>query len=247
MPIREPVEFDAAYQSPFGCLALRMDGDAIVQLVAYASPYAVRQRGNPAARKALQAVCAYIESGDSAGRIHRTDEQTVQVASTNGTLRVFDARGIQVANVVAGGDALAFTLQVAGASPPSSLIGCLLKKDGKYLNGMLDKSVWVKWMELRIHGDAEALDAGYGLIPKYDDLKKIFKDVLNKDFTEQDYVDQFTIRIPELLAKLDRMEEIYATVDDTPQAMKDEMAAQRKRLEALKADKGDYISPLDLA
>ncbi len=118
-----------------------------------------------------------------------------------------------------------------------------LKKDGKYLNGMLDKAVWVKWMELRIHGEAEAIDAGYGLIPKYDDLKKLFKEVRNKDYTEADYVSQFTVRIPELLAKLHRMEKIYETVHENPKAMTEEMAAQRKRLEALKAAKGDYISP----
>ncbi len=121
-----------------------------------------------------------------------------------------------------------------------------LKKDGKYLNGMLDKAVWVKWMELRIHGEAEAIDAGYGLIPKYDDLKKLFKDVLKKDYTEADYVSQFTVRIPELLAKLHRMEKIYETVHQNPKAMTEEMAAQRQRLEALKTAKGDYISPLDL-
>jgi phosphoenolpyruvate carboxykinase (GTP) len=121
-----------------------------------------------------------------------------------------------------------------------------LKKNHKYLNGMLDKAVWVKWMELRVHGDAEALDAGYGMIPKYEDLKKLFKDVRNKEYTEADYVEQFKIRIPELLAKLDRMEKIYSTVQETPQAMTDEMAAQRKRLEVLKAAKGEYISPLDL-
>ena len=121
-----------------------------------------------------------------------------------------------------------------------------LKKDGKYLNGMLDKAVWVKWMDLRIHGEAEALDAGYGLIPKYDDLKRLFKQVRNKDYTEQDYAEQFKVRIPELLAKLDRMEKIYATVPDTPAAMKREMAAQRKRLEALKAAKGEYVAPTDL-
>jgi len=121
-----------------------------------------------------------------------------------------------------------------------------LKKDGKYLNGMLDKAVWVKWMELRIHGDAEALDAGYGLIPKYDDLKRLFKEVRNEEYTEKDYVDQFTIRIPKVLATLDRMAKIYDTVADTPKVMRDEMAAQRQRLEALKAAKGEYISPLDL-
>ena len=42
------------------------------------------------------------------------------------------------------------------------------------------------------------------------------------------------------------MEEIYATVDDTPETMKDEMADQRTRLEALRARKGDYVSPFDL-
>jgi phosphoenolpyruvate carboxykinase (GTP) len=121
-----------------------------------------------------------------------------------------------------------------------------LKKEHKYLNGMLDKAVWVKWMELRVHGDAEVLDAGYGLIPKYEDLKKLFKEVRGKEYTEQDYVEQFTVRIPDLLAKLDRMEKIYATVQETPKAMANEMAAQRKRLKALQAAKGDYISPLDL-
>ena len=45
-----------------------------------------------------------------------------------------------------------------------------LKDGGEYCNGKLDKSIWVKWMELRIHGDADAIDAGYGLIPKYAEL-----------------------------------------------------------------------------
>lgn len=121
-----------------------------------------------------------------------------------------------------------------------------LKKDGQYLNGMLDKAVWIKWIELRVHGDVEALDAGAGLIPKYEDLKRLFKEVLKKDYAEADYEAQFLIRIPELLDKLDRMEKIYATVDEKPATMDNETAAQRKRLEALKAAKGDYVSPRDL-
>jgi phosphoenolpyruvate carboxykinase (GTP) len=121
-----------------------------------------------------------------------------------------------------------------------------LKKDGKYLNGKLDKSVWIKWMELRVNGDAEAIDAGCGLIPEYDDLKTLFKQVLGKEYTKEDYVEQFTVRVPELLAKLDRMEKIYATVSDTPETMKKEMAAERERLNVLKAAKGDYVSPFDL-
>ncbi len=121
-----------------------------------------------------------------------------------------------------------------------------LKADGQYLNGKLDKGIWVKWMELRAHGDAEAIDGPTGKLPKYGDLRRLFAENLGTDYTEADYVKQFTIRIPEWLAKLDRMDAIYADIADAPQAMLDELAAQRERLVALQSAKGDYVSPLDL-
>jgi phosphoenolpyruvate carboxykinase (GTP) len=164
--------------------------------------------------------------------------------------------GVRVWNVMSNMDFLSMSvgryihnnLQFARDIPRPKVFGTnyFLKKDGQYLNGKLDKSVWVKWMELRVHGDAEALDAGCGLIPKYDDLRKLFRQVLNKEYSQADYADQFTIRVPQLLAKLDRMDKIFATVADTPQAMKDELAAQRNRLQALRAKKGDYVNPSEL-
>ncbi len=172
------------------------------------------------------------------------------------TAATIGAEGVRKWNVMSNMDFLSMSvgkylknnLEFAQDLPRPKVFGTnyFLKKEGQYLNGMLDKSAWIKWMELRIHGEADALDAGYGLIPLYEDLKKIFKDTLNQDYSEQDYLDQFTVRIPELLAKLDRMETIFATVEDTPQTMKDEMAAQRQRLNTLQASKGKWISPLDL-
>ena len=104
-----------------------------------------------------------------------------------------------------------------------------------------------KWMELRVHGDAEAIETPTGRIPCYEDLKRLFKQVLDKDYSEQDYVDQFTIRVPELLAKIDRIEKIYREdVQDTPETVFTQLAAQRDRLKALQADKGDYVNPKDL-
>ncbi len=118
------------------------------------------------------------------------------------------------------------------------------KKDGNFLNGKLDKGVWIRWMELRIHGEAEAKDAGYGLIPYYEDLKRLFKEVRNEEYTEEQYETQFTINIPEVIAKIDRIEEIYSTkVSDTPETMAKMMKEERVRLEALRAEKGDYVSP----
>ena len=119
--------------------------------------------------------------------------------------------------------------------------------DGKYLTGMRDKAVWVKWMELRVHGDVTAIATPTGLIPKYDDLRPLFERLLKKDYTLEDYIRQFTTRIPENLAKLDRIEKIYRTeVPDAPAVLFQVLADQRKRLEALRAAKGDYVKPTDL-
>jgi len=121
-----------------------------------------------------------------------------------------------------------------------------LKKDGQYLNGKLDKTIWIKWMELRVHDDADAIRCPTGNLPKYEDLRDLFKKYLKKDYTEQDYVEQFTIRAAEWLAKLDRMEAVYADVPDAPQVLKDELAAQRERMLDLQSTKGDYVSPFEL-
>lgn len=119
--------------------------------------------------------------------------------------------------------------------------------DGKYLNGMLDKAVWLKWMELRVHGDVEAIDAPTGRVPLYDDLARLFRQVLGKEYTREAYVQQFTIRVPELLAKLDRIEAVYRKdVPDAPAELFEALDAQRARLTALKEAKGDYVSPMDL-
>ncbi|MCH7558577.1 MAG: phosphoenolpyruvate carboxykinase (GTP) [Planctomycetes bacterium] len=128
------------------------------------------------------------------------------------------------------------------------LVNYFLKdKDGKYLNGMADKLVWILWAELRVNGDVEAIETPTGLIPKYEDLEKLFKEHLDAQYTQADYVEQFTIRIPKNLAKLDRVEKIYREkVSDTPQIVFDTFAEVRKRMKAAGDKHGDYISPFDL-
>jgi phosphoenolpyruvate carboxykinase (GTP) len=120
----------------------------------------------------------------------------------------------------------------------------LKDKDGNFLNEKTDKKVWYKWMELRAHNDVDAIETPTGRIPKYEDLKKLFKQVLNKEYSEEEYTKQFTVRVPENLAKIDRIKEVYETkVADTPKVLFEVLEAQRKRLlEAQKAH-GDYITP----
>jgi phosphoenolpyruvate carboxykinase (GTP) len=123
----------------------------------------------------------------------------------------------------------------------------LRDKEGNWLNHKNDKRIWLKWMELRVNGDCEAIRTPTGFIPKYEDLKRIFKEVYDKDYREEDYVKQFTLRIPENLSKIQRITEIYKTrVTDTPQIVFDVLNEQKERLIALQSEKGDYIKPSDL-
>ena len=120
----------------------------------------------------------------------------------------------------------------------------LKDKNGGFLNSRDDKKVWYKWAELRVNEDVGAIDAPTGRIPKYEDLKRLFKEVLDKDFTVEDYNEQFNIRIKENLAKIDRIEEIYKTqVMDAPQILFDVLEDQRKRLLSAQEKYGNYIKP----
>jgi phosphoenolpyruvate carboxykinase (GTP) len=118
------------------------------------------------------------------------------------------------------------------------------KETNKYLNSPRDKHVWLKWMELRVHKEVTAIKTPTGYIPIYEDLKKLFKDVLGKEYTKEDYIKQFTIRVPENLAKIERVQRFYQeNVIDTPLEMFGVLYLQRQRLLEAKEKFGEYISP----
>jgi len=123
----------------------------------------------------------------------------------------------------------------------------LRNKKREYITGMKDKHVWLKWMELRIHNDVDAIKTPSGYIPRYEDLKRLFKEVLGKDYPKENYVEQFTLRIPENIEKMERIAKIYQTrVSDAPDILFKVLAEQKERLEKLRKERGDYVSPIEL-
>jgi len=120
----------------------------------------------------------------------------------------------------------------------------LKNERGDYLNDKSDKSVWLKWMELRVHDEVGAIRTPTGLIPRYEDLVALFRAVLGKDYAHEDYVQQFSLRVPANLAKIDRMVSIYHTkVLETPPIVFEVLEQQKKRLLAAQKRHGDFISP----
>lgn len=134
-----------------------------------------------------------------------------------------------------------------GVTVPPLIFGVnyfLKTKDGKFMNEKTDKRVWYKWMELRVHKDVKAIDTPTGRIPMYEDLKRLFKEVLGKEYSKEDYTRQFTVRIPENLAKIERVKKIYQQeVTDTPKVLLEILESQRQRLEKARKKHGDYITP----
>jgi phosphoenolpyruvate carboxykinase (GTP) len=120
----------------------------------------------------------------------------------------------------------------------------LKDKEGEYLNDPSDKHVWVKWMELRVHDEVDAIKTPTGYIPEYEDLRKLFKEVLDKDYSKEDYVKQFSLRVQENMAKIKRVRRFYKkNVTYTPEAVFWVLNQQYERLLNAKEKYGNYISP----
>jgi len=122
----------------------------------------------------------------------------------------------------------------------------LKDENGNYLTDKQDKRVWLKWMELRVNNEVEAIETPIGLIPYYEDLKQLFQNVLSKEYTEKDYVKQFTLRIPQNLSKIERITGIYKGIEDTPEILFEVLNAQKERLIKTREKFGDFVSPFDL-
>jgi phosphoenolpyruvate carboxykinase (GTP) len=178
---------------------------------------------------------------------------------TETTFAIIGAEGVMEINLMSIQDFLAIPLGkyiknnidfAKGLKKPPLVFGVnyfLKDKEGKFVNGIRDKHVWVKWMELRVHNDVDAIACPTGQIPLYEDLVPLFKQVLKKDYTKEDYIRQFTIRVPENLAKIDRVEKYHReNIPGSPQAVYDTLKTTRDRLNEARELHGDYISPFDL-
>lgn len=132
------------------------------------------------------------------------------------------------------------------SNPPKIFgVNYFLKDDqGNYISSILDKRVWLKWMELRVHDEVGAIDIGTGYIPKYDDLQELFKQVLGKDYSLQEYELQFSLRVVQNLSKIERITGIYNKSESKiPPVLFDILEKQKRKLLEMQQQYGDCIKP----
>lgn len=116
--------------------------------------------------------------------------------------------------------------------------------EGDFMTSKLAKKVWLHWAEGRIHGEYEALDTPSGKIPLYNDVKVLFKELLDEDFTEEDYTYLFTFRCTKLIEKLERTKKFFASKDSkVPAELNEYWDATIAKYTTVKEKYGDEIKP----
>jgi phosphoenolpyruvate carboxykinase (GTP) len=117
-------------------------------------------------------------------------------------------------------------------------------ENGDFVTSKLAKKVWLHWAEGRIHGEYDAYDTPTGKIPRFEDLKVLFKKHLDEDFPKEKYDLLFTFRCTKWIDKLERTKAYYKKMDpNTPQEIFSYWDETIARIAKAKEQYGDLILP----
>ena len=113
----------------------------------------------------------------------------------------------------------------------------------KLLGEKRDVKAWLAWLERRAHNDVDALDTPVGYLPKYEDLKTLFNDIINKEYTRELYDKQFSLYTDKILARIELQLEAYGKEENLPAKLFEVLKAQREALLTLKEKYGPIVTP----
>jgi phosphoenolpyruvate carboxykinase (GTP) len=103
-----------------------------------------------------------------------------------------------------------------------------------------DVRVWLGWLELYAHGEVEAIETPIGMLPRYEDLKKLFA-TINKEYPKELYTMQFTLYVDNILNRIDLQTKAYSKEAGIPARLYDVYRKQEEDLLALKEKFGSTI------
>jgi phosphoenolpyruvate carboxykinase (GTP) len=113
----------------------------------------------------------------------------------------------------------------------------------KLLGEKRDVKAWLAWLERRARGDVDAIETPIGYIPRYEDLKMLFSDIIDKSYPKELYIKQFSLYTDNIIGRINLQIEAYGKEDHIPPTLFEILHAQREGLEALKAKYGPVVTP----
>jgi len=116
----------------------------------------------------------------------------------------------------------------------------------KLLGEKRDVKVWLTWLERHAHNEVEVIETPIGNLPKYDDLKKLFKSIIDKEYEEDLYIKQFSLYIDNIVSRIDLQIEAYGKEPNIPGRLFEVYKEQREGLMALRDKFGPIVKPSEL-
>jgi phosphoenolpyruvate carboxykinase (GTP) len=116
----------------------------------------------------------------------------------------------------------------------------------KLLGEKKDVKAWMAWLERRAHGEMDAIDTPIGYLPKYEDLKALFKSRIDKDYPEELYVKQFSLYLDNIIARVELQVEAYGKEENIPPKLFDILKELHQELTAVKEKFGPVVTPQHL-
>ena len=111
------------------------------------------------------------------------------------------------------------------------------------LGEKIDVKVWLSWLERYAHKEIDYISTPIGNLPRYDDLKSLFKQMINKDYTKELYIKQFSLYLDNIIKRIELQQDAYAKEPGIPQTLFDILSEQKKELLVLKDAHGSILSP----
>jgi len=113
----------------------------------------------------------------------------------------------------------------------------------KLLGEKKDVKVWLAWLERKAHGEVETIKTPIGELPKYNDLKDLFKTIIDKDYSEDLYEKQFSLYLDNIIARNELQREAYRQENNLPEQLFEILERQHKGLTELKDTFGSIVKP----
>ncbi len=116
----------------------------------------------------------------------------------------------------------------------------------KLLGEKKDVKVWLAWLAKLVHGEIKLIDTPIGGIPIYEDLKNLFKELIEKEYTKSLYLKQFSLYTENIIKRIDLQLKAYGKEKNIPSRFFEIVEIQKKELLELKSKHGSVVSPFDL-